>query len=126
VRLNEIYLKYRDRMQFLCVYIQEAHPEDGWQTQNNIDAEIRVLQPRNSDERAELAGMCVLKLNLLMPMVLDNMENDADALYGASPERLYLVDSEGRVAYRGKIGPWGFKVDAWEAAIMREVEPAGA
>lgn len=117
MRLNDIHTRYKDRIQFLCVYIQEAHPEDGWQTQNNIDAGIRVIQPTNADERAELAEACMLQLDLTLPMVLDDMTNQADELYCASPERLFVIGADGKVVWRSKIGPWGFNVDAWEEEI---------
>ena len=35
------------------------------------------------------------------------------------PERLYLVGSDGRVAYKGGIGPMFFRPDEWESAIER-------
>ena len=55
----------------------------------------------------------------------DIAQQSADNLYGASPERLYVVDSAGTIAYRGKIGPWGFKVDEWEQAIRQEIGRSG-
>ena len=117
MRLNEVYEEWKSEVDFVCVYIKEAHPEDGWQTQTNIDADVRLYAPTNLDERAELAQMCVLKLNLAMPMVIDDMSDAIDDLYRAGPERLYLVDPKGRIAYRGDLGPWGFDVEQWREAI---------
>jgi hypothetical protein len=37
------------------------------------------------------------------------------------PERLYVVDAEGIIAYRGKPGPWGFGIDSWEEAIRPDI-----
>ena len=28
--LRDLYAQYSDRVQFLVIYIREAHPEDGW------------------------------------------------------------------------------------------------
>lgn len=119
MRLNEIYRQYRDQANFLCVYIQEAHPEDGWQTFTNINDDVRFMTPQTMDERAELAEMCVLRLNLEMPMALDHMSDDVDEAYRAAPERLYLVDGNGRIAYRGGLGPWDFDVEEWAGEIEK-------
>ena len=59
----------------------------------------------------------MLNLSLAMPMALDEMSNAVDTAYSALPERLYLIDAEGRIAYRSGPGPWGFDIDAWEKAI---------
>ena len=73
-------------------------------------------------ERVEAAGACMLNLSLTMPMALDEMSNVVDTAYAALPERLYLIDAEGRIAYRSGPGPWGFDIDAWEGAIRETVD----
>lgn len=45
------------------------------------------------------------------------MENAAERAYGAWPDRLYLVDTAGKIAYRGAPGPRGFKPEELEAAL---------
>jgi len=117
VRLNEIYEAYKDRIDFYCVYIQEAHPRDGWQVMANLSDEVIYDQPTSIEERADLAAVCVLRLNMTMPMLLDNMSNQADTLYAGLPERLYLLDERGTVVFRTVVGSPGFDVDAWLAAI---------
>ncbi len=77
-------------------------------------------QPEAEEERAEVAEACMLGLHLDLPMVLDEMTNEVDTAYAALPDRLYLVDNQGRIRYRSEPGPWGFKVDEWEKAIEEE------
>jgi len=55
VRLNEIYEELKDRVQFYCVYIQEAHPTDGRQSAQNLVDGILYEQPKSIKEREELA-----------------------------------------------------------------------
>lgn len=117
MRLNEIYSRYRSDIDFYCVYIQEAHPEDGWQVAMNLDDEVVFDQPTNLDEREAIAQVCALRLNLAMPMLLDDMNNSVDTLFAALPERLYLLDETGRVVFRTVVGSPGFDLDAWETAI---------
>ena len=108
---------YRDRVDFYCIYIEEAHPEDGWQVSPNHDDNVVFNQPTTAEERAEVAEVCMLKLALEMPTLLDDMDNTTEEAYAALPERLYVVSTDGRVTFRGKPGPFGFDVEAWENAI---------
>lgn len=104
-------------MDFYCVYIQEAHPDDGWQVAMNVDDEVIFNQPENLTEREALAQVCALRLNMEMPMLLDDIDNHADTLFAALPERLYVLDARGVVRFRTVVGSPGFDVDAWEAAV---------
>ncbi len=121
MRLNEIYRTYKDEVEFFCAYIIEAHPEDSvggaYRSEGNAKQGITINQPTTIDERADVAEMCALKLNLEMPMLLDDMTDQINEAYRAAPDRLYVVDAEGRIAYRAELGPRGFLPDEWEAAI---------
>ena len=119
MRLNEIYEEFKGRVRFYCVYIQEAHPTDGRQSAGNLAEEVFYEQPKSIEEREEMAQVCVLRLNLKMPMLLDNMSNEVDRLYAALPDRLYLLDENGVVVFRTVVGSPGFDVDAWHVAIRR-------
>jgi len=117
VRLNEIYSKFKDRVDFFCVYIQEAHPTDGQQSTQNVADGILYEQPRTIDAREELAQVCMLRLDLQMTTLLDNMDDEVDRLYAALPDRLYLLDAQGKVVFRTAVGSPGFDVEIWHAAI---------
>ena len=119
MRLNEIYERYRDIVQVICVYIKEAHPVDGvggYRSDFNVDKGIAFDQPKTEDERAAVAH-CLLRLDLRMPMLLDDMTNQAEEKYVAWPDRLFVLDAAGLVTYHSALGPKGFDVDEWEAAI---------
>jgi type I thyroxine 5'-deiodinase len=87
----------------------------------NVEQKIVFEQPRTIDERTEIARACVLHLNFAMPMLLDEMSNAVDIAYAALPERLYVIDRDGRIAWRSGPGPWGFDVDGWEKAIEAQL-----
>ena len=40
--LNKLYRDYRDRAAFHVVYIQEAHPIDAWQDDDNLKDDVLV------------------------------------------------------------------------------------
>lgn len=121
MRLNEIHRRYREDVEFFCVYVAEAHPQDGWQLPMNVEDGIVFYQPTTDDERAEVASVCMLKLDFEMPMLLDNMQNEVDEKYIALPERLFVIDKAGNVAWHSAMGPWGFDPAGWEAAIAEQV-----
>ena len=115
--MNAIYQQYRDRVEFFVVYVQEAHPTDGWQMDSNIEDGVLFRQHRSYREREEVAQSCSIDLNIGLPVLIEEMDNAIDEAYGAAPERLYLVAADGRVAYHGGAGPHFFDLDEWEAAI---------
>ena len=115
--LERLHAHYGDRVDFFIVYIKEAHPEDGWILEENREEGIALDDPRTAAERADAAATCVLRLQTTIPVLLDDEENTAAAAYGGWPDRLYLVGSDGRVAYQGEEGPFGFRPDELERAI---------
>ena len=54
------------------------------------------------------------------------MSNAVDTAYAALPERLYLIGADGRVAYKGGMGPMFFQPKEWEAAIAELLGEAPA
>lgn len=120
MRLNELHAKYKDRVQFYLVYIREAHPKRGWQVPNNLIEDILYDEPTTDDERTEVAAACQIGLDVHMPMLIDGIDNDIDEKYVGLPMRLFLVDEDGKIAYAGDKGPFGWDDEAFEAAL-REV-----
>jgi hypothetical protein len=43
--------KYGDRVQFLTLYIKEAHPLDEWQMDSNVKEGVCYPQPTNLSDR---------------------------------------------------------------------------
>ena len=103
------------------VYITEAHPSDVWQMQSNIKDKVVFASPRSEDERGFVAGACVRKLGIEIPALLDEFGNSTETAYTAWPDRLYLIDRAGKVAYKSKPGPFGFKTDELRAAVSKVV-----
>lgn len=121
MRLNEIADQYSDRMQFVCVYIKEAHPTDGVRSVANDRDEILFTAPTNEDERAEIAGACMLRYNFTFPMLLDKIEDPTETDYRALPDRLFLLDSDGKIAWKSGPGPHYFRAEDWAAEIEKMV-----
>jgi hypothetical protein len=42
----KIYNDYKDRAEFLTVYVREAHPTDEWQMKSNLKEDVCYAQPK--------------------------------------------------------------------------------
>jgi hypothetical protein len=113
--------RYSGRVAFLVVYIKEAHPEDGWVLASNRRDGIAVSDPVSGHERAEVAEACAVRLEIRMPVLIDDMDNETARQYGGWPDRLYLIGKDGRVAFQGETGPDGFRPRELEEAIAKEL-----
>jgi type I thyroxine 5'-deiodinase len=71
---------------------------------------IKFNQPKTDQERSEIATACASKLGLTIPCVVDGIDNKVGDTYGGWPDRLYIIDKDGKIAYKGAQGPGGFKV----------------
>jgi len=117
--LNQLYRQYQDRVAFYIVYIQEAHPIDAWQLDDNVEDEVLVTSTKTLDERVNVAGVCMTKLGIELPALIDGPDDAVERAYTGWPDRLYVIDRDGRIAHKSAAGPFGFKPAEVEAALKR-------
>ena len=118
---------WSDRVDFVTVYIKEAHPTDEWQVPANEADDVCYAQPRTLADRLAIAKDFTERFTWTLPMVVDPMDNPAEQAYAAWPERLYVVGADGRIACKGAMGPAGFdpeEVEAWLLANVPRSAPA--
>ena len=101
------------------MYIQEAHAADVWQMSVNIKQNVVFATPKSFDERGEVAEACVRKLNIKIPALLDNFDNTTEIAYTGWPDRLYVIDRDGKVVFKSGAGPFGFDPKPMEAALRQ-------
>lgn len=53
-----------------------------------------------------------------IPLVVDGIDNQVETRYSGFPDRLYIVDSDGKVAYKAGRGPFGFKPSEMEQSLI--------
>jgi type I thyroxine 5'-deiodinase len=110
--------QYGDRVDFLTVYIKEAHPEDEWQMDSNVDEGVCYPQPKTTEQRVAIARDFSERFDYPVPLLVDAIDNHANAVYAGWPERLYVLDEGRTIVYKGEPGPFGFhpeEVEAWLA-----------
>ena len=105
-----MYEDYKGDVDFLTVYVREAHPEDEWQMKSNLKENDNVCyaQPKTMKDRLVIANDFTQRFHFTPPLVVDTMANTANDLYAAWPERLYVIDSDKRLLYVGGNGPFKF------------------
>ena len=100
----------------------EAHPVDAWQDEDNVKDKISVSSPKTLGERCSLAETCLTKLTLKIPPLIDDLANSTEIAYTAWPDRIYVLDRDGNIAYKSAPGPFGFK-PAEMAETLRRMLP---
>lgn len=79
-------------------------------------------QPKTYEDRVKVAGECMKELKLSIPCLVDDMQNAAQKGYAGWPDRLYVLDQDGNVAYKGEQGPRGFKPADAEDALKKALQ----
>ena len=104
------------------MYIQEAHPVDLWQVSSNVKDGVLLASPQTPEERAGDAEMCVVKLAITLPSLVDGLDNRVERAYTGWPDRLYIVGTDGRVRFKSAPGPFGFSTADLEHALKQTLQ----
>lgn len=88
----------------------------------NEKQNVLFANPKNAGERANVASACMRNLKIDLPALLDDESNSTERAYTGWPDRLYLIDERGRVVYKTKPGPFGFKVATLAAELKSLLE----
>jgi len=115
-----MHLAWKDQVEFITVYVREAHPvsDSTAATATNARTGILIRQPTSLAERCTVADRCRAALHLESTMVVDEIDNRTGNNYAAAPDRLYIVDRQGRIAYQGGPGPFGFNPSEMEQSLI--------
>jgi Iodothyronine deiodinase len=104
------------------VYIQEAHPVDLWQVSSNVRDDVLFASPATADERSHVAALCVTKLAVTLPALVDGLDNRVERAYTGWPDRLYVIGTDGRIRYKSAAGPFGFSTNELEQGLRQTLQ----
>lgn len=104
--IEKLYKTYKDKAHVYVIYIREAHPTDGWALPSN---QFTIKDPKNLEERRKVAREFAAKLKLTPPVLVDAVDDAVGKAYAAWPDRLYVIDAQGKVALKAARGPFGFR-----------------
>lgn len=79
--------RYKDKIDFLFIYILEAHASDEWPLGNHVEIE----QHKTLEERVKAAKTFVERYSFTYPVVVDSIKNDFNENYSVWPERWFIL-----------------------------------
>ena len=99
--LRELRASYGDEVHWVVIYTFEAHASDGtWVSSRNVREGIEIPQHTSMEDRVKCAKLAKEKLELSLPVLLDDFENSAAKAYSGHPNRGYVIDAEGKISAR--------------------------
>ncbi len=114
-----MYEQYKGDVEFLVVYIREAHAID---SRSPMQTKEMIEDPINLIERTAVAKICLTKMELRpIPAVVDRLDDKTNSAYKGWPDRMFLVGRDGKMAYSGGRGPFGFSTEDLTKAIDKEI-----
>lgn len=93
--------------------------------ESNETEGVCYKQPKTLEDRLAIANDFVERVDYDIPLLVDGIANRADELYAGWPERLYVVDENGTIVYKGEPGPFGYHPEEVEAWLQRRFSGAG-
>jgi hypothetical protein len=128
--LKRLAERYKEDVDFRLVYIREAHAEGGaesqWQSTINERDGISLAPARDLPEKREHADLCIRKLSLPFPAVVDGMDGAAESAYLAWPSRVYVIGRDGRVVFNSRLGELDFHPAELDATLREILAKRGA
>ena len=95
--------KFSSDVNFLLVYVKEAHPKELEEIWHNIE----VSQHHNLEDRLEAAKILADVAPFVEDVAVDVMSDEAERLFGAWPERFFIIRaSDGFVVHESAVGPF--------------------
>jgi len=94
-RQQALYHKYKDRINFLTIYIREAHTRDEWPLGNDFCWK----NPTTMEERMALARKFQREMKYDVPMAVDAFDDPFNDYFSSWPERYYIIH-EGKLAFK--------------------------
>ncbi len=85
--------------------------------ESNVRDGVQYASAHTDGERTTTASACVRNLGIHIPAILDGIENKTERAYTGWPDRLYLIGTDGRVAFKTAPGPYGFSTRGLERVL---------
>ncbi len=89
--------RYSNFIEFIHIYIDEAHPKDGWY----IGGEECIYNHKTLQDRCEASKYITEKVN---NVYVDTMDNKLKNFFGVQYERLYIIKNN-IIVFQGGQGP---------------------
>lgn len=124
--VDQVYADFRDRAEFLFVYIREAHPDSILSVVDASGQEslVKIPQAADAGERRSSAATCQRTVKLKMPVAVDSEDNSVGKAYAGWPNRMVVVGTDGRVIFASEGSPRGTNAGELRAWLNENLPPA--
>jgi hypothetical protein len=78
---------------------------------------VLVAEDRRGTRRHR--DICVVRLAIKIPSLLDGIDNQVERAYTGWPDRLYVIGTDGRIRYKSAPGPYGFSTKRLEEVLTQ-------
>jgi hypothetical protein len=89
--LKEVFREFGDRAQWFYLYVREAHPGE------------RLPSHGSHEQKREQAEFFRQADQVPWPVLVDNIEGTVAHAYTELPNAQFLIDADGRIAFRGDV-----------------------
>lgn len=105
--------RYLDYIEFIHIYIDEAHPKDGWYIgDTNVIYNHKTLEDRcNASKHIS---------EIVNNVYIDTMDNKLKHFFGVQYERLYIIQNN-KIIFQGGQGPMNYSLDDVEEFLLNTV-----
>ena len=112
---DKLFKKYQGKAHFYLVYIREAHPTDGRAIAGN---QFQVKSPTSVAERQAVAKQFAERLKVSIPILVDTIDDQVETSYSCWPNRMYILDAQGKIVDKGLASPRGVASSAQRASTL--------
>ena len=121
-KLAEYHRDLNSPIDFIIIYVKEAHASDGWKfdgSQYSFIANHRDLQDRVEAVRT-MIELGKIEKESTISVYCDTMDDHTNHLFRAWPERLYVLYDQ-KIFYRGGSGPSGYSIPSLDFLLKTNV-----
>ena len=122
IELAQHYHQLNAPIDFIIIYINEAHASDGWKFDGPNYSFIKTHQ--DIEDRIDAARILVEMSNLTkenrINVYCDTFDDHTNHLFRGWPERLYVLHDQ-KVLYQGQSGPIGYSIPSLDYFLKKNV-----
>ena len=96
-QIEALQAKYRFSVNFLIVYTREAHAQNEWDVQRNMDDGIKINQPKTLADRTQLAVRSRSALKITTDIAVDDMDDTVAKEYQAGQDGATVISRLGDI-----------------------------
>ena len=123
MELVQFHKNLNSPIDFIIIYIREAHASDGWKFHGQQYSFIK--NHRNIQDRLDaikiLLEMANINKDNNISVYSDTIDDHTNHLFRAWPERLYVLHNQ-RILYQGQSGPTGYSIPTLDYFLKKMVQ----